>query len=54
METAAQFFNDGGVVMWPLLVLSILSLAMILERALFWFRLSRQQKIARANPHSLQ
>lgn len=44
METAAQFFNNGGVVMWPLLLLSILSLAMIMERTLFWFRLLRQQK----------
>lgn len=44
MATAAQFFKDGGVVMWPLLLLSIISLAMILERSLFWFYLLRQQK----------
>lgn len=43
METLAQFFNNGGVVMYPLLGLSILSLAMILERILFWLRVSRQQ-----------
>lgn len=30
--------------MWPLLGLSIFSLAMILERSLFWFRLSRKQE----------
>lgn len=29
--------------MWPLLGLSIFSLAMILERSLFWFRLARGQ-----------
>ncbi len=43
METLAQLFKNGGVVMYPLLGLSILSLAMILERTLFWLRVSRQQ-----------
>lgn len=43
METLAQLFKNGGVVMYPLLGLSILSLAMILERMLFWLRVSRQQ-----------
>ncbi|MDJ0533442.1 MAG: MotA/TolQ/ExbB proton channel family protein [Xenococcaceae cyanobacterium MO_207.B15] len=44
METVYQLFNNGGVVMWPLLGLSIFSLAMILERSLFWFRLARGQE----------
>lgn len=39
----AQLFNNGGVVMIPLLGLSIFALAMILERSLFWFKLSRGQ-----------
>jgi biopolymer transport protein ExbB len=43
METFWQLFKSGGVVMYPLLGLSIFSLAMILERSLFWFRNSRQQ-----------
>ena len=43
METLAQLFKNGGVVMYPLLGLSILSLAMILERTLFWLRVSSQQ-----------
>ena len=43
METLAQLFKNGGVVMYPLLGLSILSLAMILERTLFLLRVSRQQ-----------
>ena len=30
--------------MWPLLILSIFSVAMILERTLFWFRLARGQE----------
>ena len=46
MEKIYQLFSNGGVVMWPLLGLSIFSLAMILERSLFWSQLtSRQDKI---------
>ena len=43
MDTISQLFTNGGVVMWPLLGLSIFSLAMILERSLFWSKLSRGQ-----------
>ncbi|MEM8673713.1 MAG: MotA/TolQ/ExbB proton channel family protein [Cyanobacteria bacterium P01_G01_bin.67] len=43
METIWQLFKSGGVVMFPLLGLSIYSLAIILERSLFWLRISRQQ-----------
>ncbi|MBE9047310.1 MotA/TolQ/ExbB proton channel family protein [Pleurocapsales cyanobacterium LEGE 10410] len=43
METILQLFKSGGVVMYPLLGLSIYSLAIILERSLFWLKTSRQQ-----------
>ena len=43
MEAIYQLFENGGVVMFPLLGLSIFSLAMILERSLFWVRLTRKQ-----------
>jgi biopolymer transport protein ExbB len=43
METIWQLFRSGGVVMFPLLGLSIYSLAVILERSLFWFKTSRRQ-----------
>lgn len=43
METILQLFKSGGVVMFPLLGLSIFSVAMILERSLFWLKISRQQ-----------
>ena len=43
MEIIAQFFENGGIVMFPLLGLSILSLAIILERSLFWLKISRKQ-----------
>jgi biopolymer transport protein ExbB len=43
METIWQLFRSGGVVMLPLLGLSIYSLAIILERSLFWFKTSQKQ-----------
>lgn len=39
-----NLFALGGVVMWPLLGLSILAMALILERIVFWFRLARRQE----------
>ncbi|ELS05040.1 biopolymer transport protein [Xenococcus sp. PCC 7305] len=44
MAIINQFFSNGGLVMYPLLGLSIISLAMILERSLFWAQVSRQQE----------
>jgi biopolymer transport protein ExbB len=38
------FFAAGGVVMWPLLVLSIMAIALILERLIFWQRVTKRQK----------
>lgn len=43
METILELFKSGGVVMLPLLGLSIYSLAIVLERSLFWLKISRQQ-----------
>lgn len=43
MESIWQLFKSGGVVMFPLLGLSIYSLAVILERSLFWFKTAQQQ-----------
>jgi biopolymer transport protein ExbB len=43
-----NFFAAGGIVAWPLLLASIVSVAMIAERFVFWFRvLRRQRRIAR-------
>lgn len=33
-----ELIAKGGVVMWPLLICSILALAVILERTIFWIR----------------
>ncbi|MBD3881097.1 MotA/TolQ/ExbB proton channel family protein [Phormidium tenue FACHB-886] len=38
-----NFFVLGGIVMVPLLGLSILAVALILERSLFWWRVVRRQ-----------
>lgn len=39
-----DLFEKGGPAMWPLLVLSILSLSVIFERLWFWFRILTQEK----------
>ena len=43
MDSILELFKNGGVVMLPLLALSIYSLTIILERSLFWLKISRQQ-----------
>jgi biopolymer transport protein ExbB len=40
---ARELFEKGGPAMWPLLVLSILSLATIMERGWFWFKTLRRE-----------
>jgi biopolymer transport protein ExbB len=40
----ADIFQKGGVAMWPLLALSILSLGTIIERLWFWFVVIAQEK----------
>lgn len=45
-EPVIQFFKDGGVVMYPLLVLSVLALAAILERTLYWVLNSSSRELA--------
>lgn len=43
-----DFLASGGVVMWPLMGFSILSVALILERLFFWCRvLIRQDQVVR-------
>ncbi|MEH1801246.1 MAG: MotA/TolQ/ExbB proton channel family protein [Nostoc sp.] len=43
-----NLFTAGGVVMWPLLGFSLLGVALIIERIIFWVRISnRQNKVVR-------
>ncbi|MGF1518484.1 MAG: MotA/TolQ/ExbB proton channel family protein [Nodosilinea sp.] len=37
-------FAAGGIVMWPLLGFSILAIALVVERLLFWVRINRRQR----------
>ena len=39
-----RLFTAGGVVMWPLLGFSILAIALIIERAIFWVRINKRQR----------
>jgi biopolymer transport protein ExbB len=39
----SRLFLAGGIVMWPLLGFSIVAIALIAERLVFWFRLNRCQ-----------
>lgn len=39
----SNLFAQGGVVMYPLLGLSLLATALILERIIFWLRVARRQ-----------
>ncbi len=40
-----KLFAAGGVVMFPLLVFSVVSIALIVERSWFWLKISRRQKL---------
>jgi biopolymer transport protein ExbB len=43
-----ELFEAGGIVMWPLLLSSILSVTFAIERTMFWARISnRQPRVAR-------
>ena len=39
-----NLFISGGLVMWPLLFLSIITLACIIDRIIFWKKLSKKNK----------
>jgi len=41
--TVWEVFQSGGPLMWPLLGCSLLALAVILERAMFWFSSGRRR-----------
>ena len=40
----AELFAAGGIVMWPLLGFSILAIALIIERLVFWLRITRRHR----------
>ncbi|MEB3359608.1 MAG: MotA/TolQ/ExbB proton channel family protein [Synechococcales bacterium] len=44
MERFVDLFAAGGIVMIPLLIFSLLAIALIVERIVFWVRIYRQQR----------
>jgi biopolymer transport protein ExbB len=42
-----KLFEAGGVVMYPLLLCSVLTIALTIERVRYWLLLSRQQRLVR-------
>ena len=38
----SKLFSAGGIVMWPLLIFSVVAIALITERIAFWFRVNRR------------
>jgi biopolymer transport protein ExbB len=40
----ANLFVAGGIVMWPLLLFSLLTVTLVVERCWFWLRIIRQQR----------
>jgi len=40
-----SIFAAGGIVMWPLLLFSIVAIALIVERLVFWLRINRRQRL---------
>lgn len=42
-ELMVSVFAAGGIVMWPLLAFSLVAIALIIERLIFWLRISRNQ-----------
>lgn len=44
-----EYFQAGGLMMWPLLACSILAFAIILERSWFWHSLGLKKDISQAN-----
>lgn len=43
MKAAIEYFLAGGIVAWPLLGFSIVAIAFIIERSLFWYKVHRRQ-----------
>lgn len=43
-----RVFSEGGVIMWPLLICSVVAIALIAERVVFWYKVhTRQQRLLR-------
>ena len=34
----SQFITNAGIVAWPLLMFSLIAIALVIERGVFWFK----------------
>jgi len=41
-----EMFEDGGPIMWPILIVALMLVAVIVERSVFWFGLGRRRSPA--------
>ncbi|MCL2924215.1 MAG: MotA/TolQ/ExbB proton channel family protein [Trichodesmium sp. MAG_R04] len=41
----SQFITSAGIVAWPLLMFSIVAIALVIERGRFWFKILRKQSL---------
>lgn len=41
----SQFITNAGIVAWPLLMFSLLAIALVIERSAFWFKVLRRQNL---------
>ena len=54
IDSFLDFMHRGGFVLWPLLVLSVVTISIVVERTMFWWRLdsssgqSRYEKLVQA------
>ena len=39
----SQFITNAGIVAWPLLIFSLVAIALVIERGIFWFRVWKRQ-----------
>lgn len=47
LDSLMDFMERGGFVLWPLLLLSVLTISIVIERALFWWKLDSRSGRAR-------
>ena len=45
IQRMIQFFDAGGWVMYPLLLLSVVGLGIVIERSIFWIRFSTRKEL---------
>ena len=41
----SQFITNAGIVAWPLLIFSVIAIALVIERSRFWFQVLRRQNL---------